>query len=399
MITHRDQAPPTRRLRVVPGENGFDVDHPVAWKGSLPSMTAVERPATVLRPVVIAVVTYRRIDDLAAMVPVVLQERASVANPVTMLIVDNDPARSAEQVVAGFSTDGVTYASEPTPGIAAARNKALAEADPAALLIFIDDDEHPVAGWLAALVATQAETGAAGVAGPVLSEFESEPDEWIRAGRFFVRRRWSTGTSMTLAATNNLLLDMEQVNAVGLRFDERFGLSGGSDTMFTRTLARSGRTIIWCDEAVVIDRVPNSRLTHQWVLKRAFRTGNSDSHTALALCANGRERLMLKAKSAARGSARIVAGAGMSGFGVVTGSVRRRARGRRAIHRGAGIVAGAFGWVYSEYARKGNSAAAVGSSAVGSSAVGSSAPSSEDGNHAPGLTSPAGTTHINRPAG
>lgn len=108
-----------------------------------------------------------------------------MANPVTMLTVDNDPARSAREIVDRFATQGVSYASAPSPGIAAARNKVLSETDP------------------------------------------------------------------------------------------------------PRTLARAGRTIVWCDEAVVIDWVPNSRLTHQWVPKRAFRTDNPDSPTALALTANG----------------------------------------------------------------------------------------------------------------
>ena len=207
------------------------------------------------------------------------------------------------------------------------------------------------------------------------------------AGRFFVRRRWSTGTSMSLAATNNLLLDLTQVTAIGLRFDERFGLSGGSDTLFTRRLARSGRAIVWCDEAIVIDRVPNSRLTHEWVLKRAFRTGNSDSRTALALCENNRQRWLLKTRSAVRGTARIVAGVGLSGIGVVTRSVTRRARGRRAVHRGAGIVAGAFGWVYSEYARKGTESAPL---------VESSASSPREQHSSP---PPASTARASRPAG
>ena len=46
-----------------------------------------------------------------------------------------------------------SYRSEPTPGVVAVRNRALAEADGRDLLIFLDDDQTPSSGWLAALVA------------------------------------------------------------------------------------------------------------------------------------------------------------------------------------------------------------------------------------------------------
>ena len=56
------------------------------------------------------------------------------------------------------------------------------------------------------------------------------------------------GTRVTVAATNNLLLDLPPIRAHGLDFDERFGLSGGSDTLFTRKLAKLGRLMLRCDE-------------------------------------------------------------------------------------------------------------------------------------------------------
>ena len=92
-----------------------------------------------------------------------------------------------------------------------------------------------------------------------MSRFAETPDPWIAAGRFFDRRRLPTGTDLEVAATNNLLLDLAVVRRLGLRFDAAFGLSGGSDTLFTRELVASGERMVWCDEAIVYDIVPTDR--------------------------------------------------------------------------------------------------------------------------------------------
>jgi succinoglycan biosynthesis protein ExoM len=301
--------------------------------------------------VVIAVLTYRRPDDLAAAIPALLAEARTSTPPATILVVDNDPAASAEEVTSGFAEQGVRYVHEPVPGIAAARNRALDSAGDRGLLIFIDDDEHPLTGWLSALLTTHAATGAAAVAGAVVSEYESAPDEWLVAGRFFDRRRPPTGTRIDVAATNNLLLDLSQVAALGLRFDDAFGLTGGSDTLFTRHLVRAGRSMVWCNEAIVVDRVPAARLTREWVLKRAFRSGNTAVRVSLVLAGSPAERTMIRVTASLRGSLRIAGGGLRVGLGALTGSIVHRARGRRAISRGAGMLNAAYGRVSAEYAR------------------------------------------------
>src|SRR5664279_6229129 len=76
---------------------------------------------------------------------------------------------------------------EPKPGIAAARNRVLDETAAADLLVFIDDDERPTAEWLAHLLETFDRSPGAGVVGPVVSEYEHVPEEWITKGGFFSR--------------------------------------------------------------------------------------------------------------------------------------------------------------------------------------------------------------------
>ncbi|WP_035874501.1 glycosyltransferase family 2 protein [Cryobacterium sp. MLB-32] len=309
--------------------------------------------------VLVAVLTYRRPDDLRELLPALIEQvsslsahdGATVVSGAHIVVVDNDPDSAARELVGDFAVRGpVHYMHEPTPGIAAARNRALDEAGDFDLLVFIDDDERPVAGWLSYLLSTYADLKPAAVVGPVVSRWDTEPSDWVRAGRFFERRRMRTGTTVSLAATNNLLLDLRQVRGLEVRFDARFGLSGGSDSLFTRQLHERGGTMVWCDEAVVIDVVPAERLTSDWVLRRAFRIGNTWSRIHLDDTTPGR-RIAVRTTLVLRGLVRV--GGGLLRFlaGVLTGQLAHRARGLRTAARGAGMLTGSAGSVYSEYRR------------------------------------------------
>ncbi|MEO5779321.1 glycosyltransferase family 2 protein [Arthrobacter sp. PAMC25284] len=311
--------------------------------------------------VVIAVLTYRRPADIALALPRLAAQAAPDSGlpgqpRATVLVIDNDPDAGARETVSqlaeSFPPGLVRYVHEPRPGIAAARNRALSEAAASELLVFIDDDEVPSEQWLTHLVELQAATGAAAVVGPVISEYEHEPEPWIEAGGFFRRRRLATGSRLDVAATNNLLLDLRQVRALDLRFDERFGLSGGSDTLFTRKLVRRGGEMLWCDEAVVVDRVPTSRLTRSWVLRRALRSGNSATRVSLELAENIGTRAAARGSSLAAGAVRLIGGFGRLTVGALTGSAAHQAMGLRTAARGLGMASAAFGYVYSEYRRK-----------------------------------------------
>ena len=121
----------------------------------------------------------------------------------------------------------------------------------------------------------------------MLREYEQAPDPWILAGRYFDRDPIATGTRVPAAGTGNLMLDLRQVRAFGVEFDPVFGLSGGSDTLFTRQLVAAGGQLIWCDSAPVVELIPASRLTRKWVVSRAFRIGNGGSRTSLTLAQTG----------------------------------------------------------------------------------------------------------------
>jgi len=316
-------------------------------------------PITGTVRVTIAVPTYRRPEDLRVALPLLLAQAREVGGRagghylVDVLVVDNDAEASARPVVTRFAAPELRYVVEPTPGIAAVRNRALDEADDSRLLAFIDDDECPLDGWLAALVDTWERTGAAAVAGRILAEYAGELDPWIRAGDFFVRRTLPTGTPIGVSAANNLLLDLDQIRRHGVRFSTALRLGGGEDTLFSRTLARAGGRLVWCHESVAVDRVPLQRMTRAWVLTRAWSHGNAAVLTELRLASGSRARAGLRVLWTGRGFVRVAGGAGRWLWGTLLRSDRHRARGLRAVCRGAGMVGAACGVIYEEYARNG----------------------------------------------
>ena len=201
--------------------------------------------------ITIAVLTYLRPADIEESLPRLLDQARRYGPSAQVLVVDNDPNGSARSTVSKFAGDDLRYVVESTPGIAAARNRAIDEST-SDLLVFIDDDERPSHDWLVNLVETfDRHRGTLGVAGLGESEFASPPDPWIIQGGFFERLNPSTGTMLEVVATNNLLLDRRVLSATRLRFDEQFGLSGGSDTMFSHEARRLGLSFRFCREALV----------------------------------------------------------------------------------------------------------------------------------------------------
>jgi succinoglycan biosynthesis protein ExoM len=305
--------------------------------------------------VVVATLTYRRSDHISELVPLLLAQSRGVGPGYTadVLVVDNDPQAGAGQAVDAFAAADLRYVVESAAGISAARNRAIDESGAAELLVFIDDDERPSPGWLDALLATQQATGAAAVAAGVVSHFEGTVDPWIVAGGFFARRHridLATGSSIPVAATNNLLLDLRVVRSLGLRFDPAFGLSGGEDSLFTQLLTRSGASMVWCADATVTESVPADRITRRWVLLRSISSGNSEAQVALRLAGSG-AGLRLRLTWLTGGLARVGAGLLRAAGGAVVRSNRHQARGLRAAARGAGMAGGAIGWHYQEYRR------------------------------------------------
>lgn len=301
----------------------------------------------------VAMLTFRRPEQLDAALDAVVA-RVTEAVPLVdadILVVDNDPAASARVVAERPRRHGVRYVVESTPGIAAARNRALDECDDSRLLVFIDDDEIAQPGWLTALVETWRATGADAVQGRLVTSLPDGVDPYIVAGGFFDRPVRPTGTALPAAATFNLLLDLDTVRRLGLRFDAHLGLAGGEDSIFTSLLVRGGGRIVACAESIAIDPLAPERTTIPWVRGRAFAQGTVLQNTRLRLAPSPRRRLVARVAGIGGGLARMVSGTLRAALGLVTRDLPRRARGERVALRGLGVLARSVGYRHRTYRR------------------------------------------------
>lgn len=245
---------------------------------------------TPLNRVLIAVATYKRPDGLQALLQSL--ESSTAGRSFDVLVVDND-ANGSGRAVAELSPLSLTYVIEPKPGIAAARNRAVDEIQTYDAVIFVDDDEFVVEGWLDHLL-DYAETSRAGVVtGPVQSIFPDDAPSWVVNGGFIQRPSWPHGQVLTAGATNNTLVKIADWKSAGApRFDDTFSATGGSDAKLFSVLLAQGVQIEFCATALVYEPVLPERMRFKWLVRRGYRNGIVSARIWTAK--HGRVRTLVK---------------------------------------------------------------------------------------------------------
>ena len=243
------------------------------------------------------------------------------------------------------------YVSEPRRGITFARNAALERATALGcdFVAFIDDDEVPGPRWLVALLAAQRRSGAAAVLGAVEPVFPPQTPNWLIEGRFFETHAFADGAEIGDAHTANVLIDLRRLAALGLRFDHRYALTGGEDTMLFRDLLDAVGRIVYAADAVAYETVPASRARLAWLLRRLYRTGNVEAALYLRCRRRG---LWRRPVIALRGLLRVTLVGGLFLANLLVLGFGRKHRIVRPLYtlcRGCGILSSTLGWNYSEY--------------------------------------------------
>lgn len=300
----------------------------------------------------VAILTYLRGQQLAWLLGVVDDLLGDVQDLTTeILVVDNDPEGSASAVVEGSTAGRVRYVNETSPGIAAARRRALAETADSTLVMFLDDDLEPERPWLEPMISLWRTTRAAAVVGHVDYYFGQAVDPWVVEGGFFRRFIHPDGARLEVAGAGNLLLDRQQVAALGVDFDPTLGLSGGEDTLFSRQLSDRGGLIVFCSGSVVRGLVPADRTARAQALTRARAHGGIGVRVELARRSSARHVAAVRARAVLGGAGRVVAGALRERVGRVMKDVSHQARGARLVARGRGMIDAGLGRYTEEYAR------------------------------------------------
>ena len=266
-----------------------------------------------------------------------------------VIVVDNDARGTAADVCRSIPVRWpVKYVIEPRRGISQTRNRAISEASEADFVAFIDDDEVPELGWLDELLRTQKHSGADAVAGPVVPSFTYDVPEWVASGKLFDRPDHASGHSLDFCATGNVLI-RRTVFARVPAFDERFALTGGEDTHFFLRVRRAGFNIVWSADAVVKERISSNRANVRWLLRRAYRGGNSWVLVESTLDGRMSTRLVRVAKALGR----IVQGCLRTPISLFLGKAAVT-RALQSICLGAGMLAGLADWDYKEYRSAGS---------------------------------------------
>ena len=226
----------------------------------------------------ICVCTYRRQELLKRLLTGINRQESGDCFTYSIVVADNDAEQTARSVVAEFLGQArvpVVYCVEPRRNIALVRNRAIAHAD-GDFIALIDDDESPASGWLLNLFKTCTQPGVAGVLGPVVPHFDTEPPKWVRTGGFYERPRHPTGHKLewTQCRTGNVLFAKRVLSGLAEPFRAEFG-SGGEDQDFFRRAIELGNTFVWCDEAPVSEVVPPSRWRRRFMLRRALLRGRN----------------------------------------------------------------------------------------------------------------------------
>jgi succinoglycan biosynthesis protein ExoM len=260
-----------------------------------------------------------------------------------VIVVDNDDTPSARDLVTRTCRElGLTYVyvHAPARNISIARNACIARAD-APLIAFIDDDETASPGWLAALIATMDAADADIVFGPVQAVYDAAAPAWLRqADLHSTRPVIGAGGLIQTGYTCNVLFRSAVVHAAdGPRFAESLGRSGGEDTVFFHDLYEAGARMAFSPDATVFEAVPPARSRMSWLVRRAFRMGQTHAWVLNKRIAAGRLGARFAAIMVAAAKSGFCLGAAVAGLG--SSRVWRRQCVRAALH--AGVVAKLFG--------------------------------------------------------
>jgi len=235
--------------------------------------------------VVIAVCTRDRPVSLGRCLASLAELKLSSSLSLKLLIVDNGVSLEGSTGIldgmksrlAGLSPE---LLHEPRPGIPIARNRALdfARASNADAVIFLDDDQTVSPDWALTLCRVQEEEACDAVKCEVRWIFE-RPQKFEEffdrpSGKVEPTRR---PYSSYVVPTNGVLIARRLWGEWGLRFNENFPLTGGTDIEFFARAWRRGARLVYTSETFATEFCDAAKQTVPWLMRRSFRAGNTEA--------------------------------------------------------------------------------------------------------------------------
>lgn len=230
--------------------------------------------------------TFRRPKGLATALQSVFAQTGLETVAVRIIVCDNSPEASAKAQVAALTAPvgmDLVYLHEPNPGVANARNAAIAVGDDP-LILFLDDDEEAPKDWVSQMLKVQADYDADVVFGPVTARLMSDKAKFRPYFEAFFSRYGpaETGVLDVYYGCGNSLIRRASLPTEGEVFSSDRNDCGGEDDKLFYGLQQAGAKIVWAADAFVYEDVPESRSSLSYTLPRAFAYGQGPSTTAMA---------------------------------------------------------------------------------------------------------------------
>lgn len=244
---------------------------------------------------------YDRMDLLERTVRACLQQKVQDATLEWEIVVaDNHPQRLARNLVDRLQAEApcsLRHVAAGERNIAQARNLGVAAAK-GQFIAFVDDDEAPAPEWLEAhflcLNATQADASF----GPKYPVFAGgTAPEWDPSGRYYTTDfnlpqntqlkplQWFPPQARGLGTGNSMMRRTSCLYG-DKPFDEAFGRCGGEDTLLLLTLAKKGRSFVWCANAKVWEYNEEPRKALSYMAQRVQRSSYHSAAVRMAISHN-----------------------------------------------------------------------------------------------------------------
>lgn len=232
--------------------------------------------------------TYNRAERLERLVAAMRSQECPI--PFEVLAINNNSQDNTTETLNRLATlpgAPLRWVTEPVQGIVAARNRGISEAIDSDILVFIDDDEIPLPGLIAAAADAILNEGAQCAGGRIEMDFTTVPrpawlgDEllgFLAAVDHGPDRFWITDDSRPVW-TANIAFDMQLFrDDHSLRFDKRYdrigkAIGGGEDAIMLRTLLDRGTRVRYRPEMAVVHTVETWRLRRRYFLNLHYRSG------------------------------------------------------------------------------------------------------------------------------
>jgi succinoglycan biosynthesis protein ExoM len=244
----------------------------------------------------ISIATYKRSELLKKLMESLILQKTNNEISFEVVVVDNDPQGSAEEVVRNYKNSrvlDVKYFIQPVKNISLTRNVGVENAV-GEYLLFIDDDEIASPDWIQSMVDTICKYNADAVFGRVLSYFEEGTPDWIKNNPLFNRQAPPTGTEASFTRSGNCIVKASLLKNIPGPFDPQYGTTGGEDTHLFERLRKQGAKFINCYEGYTSEYVPPQRATFNYLLKRSFVKGNNYTRRELVLSGEKKSYHLIK---------------------------------------------------------------------------------------------------------